>query len=228
MRVMQDETTRETTTGERPGGAVRTVLVIAGVVLAVYLGVVFIADAVVPNVLPKRFSTVDEGVLYRAGKLTPAAMRTVVAHNDIKTIVDLGAWEEGSPADERAQASADAMGVTRYRFHLYGDTNGNPNHYLNALRIIQDPANQPVLVHCGAGTERTGYLVALYRTFVEGVPLDEAIDEADRKGHSPSRNPVFAKTVETWTTPIEQAYRNGGSVEGADPVPPPTPVGHEK
>ena len=46
------------------------------------------------------------------------------------------------------------------------------------LAFIQDPENQPVHVHCAAGKDRTGLMVALARYAVDGWPLDKALAEA--------------------------------------------------
>jgi hypothetical protein len=45
------------------------------------------------------------------------------------------------------------------------------------LRVVQDPANQPVFVHCAQGRDRTGYNVAAYRMVVEAWSPEEALGE---------------------------------------------------
>ena len=96
-----------------------------------------------PNLFPKRFSVVTPGKVYRSGELTPSALARVVKENNIKTIVDLGAFRDDAEGEERERRTADAIGVKRYQMFLYGDATGNPNYYLQALRIMSDPANQP-------------------------------------------------------------------------------------
>jgi Tyrosine phosphatase family len=46
------------------------------------------------------------------------------------------------------------------------------------LKFIQDPANQPVHIHCSAGRDRTGMMAALVRYSIDGWPLTRALDEA--------------------------------------------------
>lgn len=48
---------------------------------------------------------------------------------------------------------------------------------LQALKIIQDPANQPVFLHCRRGADRTGCAVAAYRMLVEGWSSEQAAAE---------------------------------------------------
>lgn len=188
----------------------RTPLIAAAA--AVGLGAWAFNAGVRPDLFPKRFAEVEKGVLYRAGKLTPAAFERVVKAHGIRTIVDLGAWHAGSRDDTRAQQTAQALGVERIRLDLRGDSRGDPNHYVRTLRLVTDPARQPVLVHCGAGTERTGCAVALYRQIVQGWDLDRAFAEADDAGHSPGRNPELRKTLDRWSAPIADAVRTGGAI----------------
>lgn len=171
-----------------------------------------------PHVIAKRFGVVTEDRIYRSGKLTASTMEAVVREHEIRTIVDLGAWVH-DPRGERLEAqTARVLGVERHVFDLIGDSTGDPNDYVEALRLMTDPANQPVLVHCGAGTERTGALVFLYRTIVEGKAEQEALAEARRAGHDPRRNPRLNETLERWKAQIARAYREGGRIEvgGAD------------
>src|SRR5450755_3260475 len=45
------------------------------------------------------------------------------------------------------------------------------------LKFIQDPANQPVHIHCAAGRSRTGMMAALARYSVDGWTMDRALEE---------------------------------------------------
>ncbi len=115
--------------------------------------------------------------------------------------------------------------MKRYVFHLQGDSTGNPNEYIQALRLATDPKNQPVLVHCGAGTERTGLFCLLYKNQVQGVPLEEGFKEAQSFGHDPRRTPQVRQMMEKYAAPILDHMRNGGQInEGAvQPLPDPVP-----
>jgi len=60
------------------------------------------------------------------------------------------------------------------------------------LKIVSDPKNQPVLVHCQHGADRTGTMVAIYRVYAEGWSMTEAMQELPRFGfHSIWRNLRF-------------------------------------
>ncbi|CAN5724523.1 hypothetical protein BH11PLA1_BH11PLA1_21780 [soil metagenome] len=168
------------------------------------------------NLFPRNFGVVDEHVLYRAGRLTPAATDEIVRRNGIKTIIDLGAYQ-GIPLDERlAQRTADALGVKRHVFTLEGDGTGHPMGYVEALRIIRDPANQPVLVHCAAGAQRTSVCVMLYEHVEHGVSLDAAYEQALDHKHDPARNPQMLPYVRRWADAIESAVKSGGTIDAPE------------
>lgn len=190
------------------------------VAAVIALGAVYYSQGVAPNIHPKRFDAVEPGVLYRSGSLTPEATRQIVARHGIRTIIDLGAAAAASRAERLAQRTAEALGVTRYRLELSGDGTGNPNCYLYALRLATDDKNQPVLIHCGAGTERTGIAVVLYRMLIDGWTREEAMAEAVAAGHDPDRNTRFSTTLDDIVWRIGRALSDETWVTGADPLTP--------
>jgi protein tyrosine/serine phosphatase len=164
------------------------------------------------NLIPRNFATVGPGVLYRAGRLTPAQTEAVVRENKIKTIIDLGAYL-GQPINERiAQRSAEALGVARFTFDLVGDGTGDPNDYVQALRIIAKPEFQPVLVHCAAGAQRTSACVMFYREISEGKPVEETFSESLEHKHDPKDNPALRAYVLHWRKQIAAAFRDGSTI----------------
>ena len=179
---------------------------------AITLGVWFMADGVWPNVFPKRFGVVEAGELYRSGELTPAATRKVVESHGIRTIIDLGAYSAGSDEATRAQATAEALGVERFRFSLRGDGRGDPNEYVQALRLAMDPANQPVLIHCAAGAQRTSCAIGFYRIIEDDWTIDRVIQDARRYDHDPADNPHVRGMLDRWTPEVERALETGSPI----------------
>jgi protein tyrosine/serine phosphatase len=55
---------------------------------------------------------------------------------------------------------------------------------MRALKALVDPANQPVLLHCRHGADRTGTVIAAYRMVVEGWSADAAIEEMREGGYN--------------------------------------------
>jgi protein tyrosine/serine phosphatase len=206
----------------------------AAVIVLVLAGLGLWSFAARGNLAPKNYGVVDEGRVYRAGQMTPAAMHRVIEKNHIKTIIDLGSYYGGdanqpeagprikdAEGERRNQRVADALRVERYVMPLFGDGTGNANWYIHALRIMNDPAKQPVLVHCGAGSERTSVACALYEHMRQGTSFDNGVKEARAFRHDPKRNPHVSEMLNTWGEKIIECARGGGQL--SDPRFPPIP-----
>jgi|GEM_PF-436904 len=180
------------------------------VLLTLVAGVIWYADDGHELFWPKRWGVVQEGAIYRSGEPLPRAAKRAVAEMGVKTIIDLGAHTPGTEEEITAQQTAEELGVTRYRFGLIGDATGDPNDYVAALTLMNDPANQPVWVHCAAGSERTGMLIALHRIINDGWDIDRAYDETHQYDHDD--NPHLREMLDRWLPDIEQAYRTGQAI----------------
>lgn len=117
----------------------------------------------------KKFAVVEPGVLYRSGMLRDGQLRQAVAQHHIKTVFSFT-----HSYSDREQRTCAELGVKRLVCHLPGDGVGPDDPYLRFLQVMADPANHPVLVHCSAGTQRTGGAVALYRVVYQDWPMDQA------------------------------------------------------
>jgi protein tyrosine/serine phosphatase len=162
-------------------------------IAAVTLSGLYFRYTIRDNVIPRNFGVVEAGQIYRSGRLSTAMMAKVVRENNIKLVIDLGAFAPGSPEEILAQRTAQALGVRRVRFSLEGDGTGNPQHYVDALKLVADPANHPVLVHCAAGSERTSGCIMLYRRAFQGVPFETSMAESREHKHDPEGNPALTK-----------------------------------
>ncbi|MHC4908364.1 MAG: fused DSP-PTPase phosphatase/NAD kinase-like protein [Planctomycetota bacterium] len=180
----------------------RRPLVIGLVAAAIGGGAVFWHKVLEEEFFPKNFGVVEEGEIYRSGQLTERMFSKVVADKGIKTVIALNGGDEVS-ADEAAWSKA--MGVERHVFDLIGDGTGDPNGYAAVVQLMADPANQPVLVHCAAGAQRTATSVLLYHHLVEGVPLTESYPEMFDYGHKPKEWVMLAYLVDNMDV-IEAAY----------------------
>jgi protein tyrosine/serine phosphatase len=189
----------------------------------VFLGAWTLRYNVRDNVIPRNFGIVEPGVLYRSGRLTPAQTEAIVRERKIKTIIDLGAYL-GKPIEERtAQRTAEALGVARFTFDLAGDGTGDPNDYVQALKIIANPEFQPVLVHCAAGAQRTSACVMFYKEIFRQQPIETTYAGSSDYKHDPEDNPNLKPYVMQWRDDIAQALRDGKTI----PYTPPTVAPHQ-
>jgi protein tyrosine/serine phosphatase len=77
--------------------------------------------------------------------------------------------------DYRAFGFKDVLHLT-----LSGSVMPTEKQAVEYLKFIQNPANQPVHIHCTAGRDRTGMMAVLARYSIDGWTLEDALSEARR------------------------------------------------
>lgn len=140
------------------------------------------------------------GRLYRSdspSELTPDDVRALVDDRGLRHVVDLRSREEverdGPGPLERAglayanhwMSSDPGVGqvvpeIMRGNLsgHYLGYLGSGAERVVAAARLLADPGNHPALVHCAAGKDRTGTLVALLLDAVGVRPEEIAADYA--------------------------------------------------
>ena len=164
---------------------------------------------------PRNFGVIEPGLLYRSGRLSPGTLRRVVEDRHIRTIVDFGAYAPGSREELREQELAEQLGVRRVRLRLRGDGTGDPNEYVEALRVMTDSGAQPVLIHCAAGTNRTGVCTMLYRHIIQGDDFKGAYREAMKYGHDAGTDWVSLTYLADWSDEIRRSFETGETIPWA-------------
>jgi len=111
--------------------------------------------------------------LYRSARPESAGFRELEKLG-VKAVLDVE-----SPADEAA-----AKGTKLKLYHVPMTAFGlRDDRVLEAMRILSDPANRPIVIHCRLGADRTGAMMALYRIVVEGWSKEDAIREMNEGGY---------------------------------------------
>ena len=87
---------------------------------------------------------------------------------------------EGEARGERTAATAAGLNYVQIGMHRHGRPRDEAVR--RVLETITAEKNQPVLVHCKRGADRTGVVVACYRIGYEGWSAEEALEEAERYG----------------------------------------------
>jgi len=131
--------------------------------------------------------------LYRSARPESAGFRELEKLG-VKAVLDVE-----SPADELA-----AKGTKLKLFHVPMNAFGlRDESVLEAMKILSDPANRPIVIHCQHGADRTGAMMALYRVVVEGWSKDDAIREINAWGYHHS----------SWFSNLDR-YVAGADVDG--------------
>lgn len=112
--------------------------------------------------------------LYRSEQPTAQGMQNL-QQMGIKTVLSLRAFHSDEDEVELTQLHTE---------HIYIKTwHIEQEDVVEFLKIVTDPAKQPVLVHCQHGADRTGTLCAAYRVVVQGWSKDDAIREMTDGGY---------------------------------------------
>jgi protein tyrosine/serine phosphatase len=122
-------------------------------------------------------SVVVPGVLTRAGTPGESGFTWLKLHG-WKSVIDL-----------RTTDDTTYSGFVTNRFQYLWLPIGSglaptPEQSRSFLCFVQNPANQPVVVHDNSGAERVSLFVALYRYAVQGWPMDVAVNEQKLYGES--------------------------------------------
>jgi uncharacterized protein (TIGR01244 family) len=91
----------------------------------------------------------------------------------VKTVIDLQA--DGDNHDE--QALVEAAGMRFHRIPMTTHVAPTSEQLAQFRAIVNDPARQPVYVHCKGGKHRTGVMTAVYRMENDGWTSDRAFKE---------------------------------------------------
>jgi tyrosine-protein phosphatase SIW14 len=143
-----------------------------------------------PKTRIKNFGCINER-FYRGAQPKGSDYKDL-AEMGVKTIIDL--QREGQASEQKLVESA---GMKFYRIPMSDRESPTTEQAAEFLRIVNDPANQPVFIHCKGGRHRTGAMTAIYRLTHDEWTADRAwieMKEFDFEygfGHDALKNYVF-------------------------------------
>ena len=123
----------------------------------------------------KNFGQINENY-YRGGQPKEgdfAALKKL----GIKTVINL----RNDRLEKEAGWVNDA-GMTYFLIPLTGNHPATAEQTEYFLRLVSDPANWPVFVHCATGRHRTGEMTAIYRIARDSWSADQAYAEMKKYG----------------------------------------------
>ena len=144
-----------------------------------------------PTLKLKNFGQINANY-FRGARPADQDYKTLAAMG-IKSIVNLE-----RDGDSTAQQKAEAAGVKFFLIRMSDSETPSNSDVQKFLEIANDPANQPIYVHCKGGRHRTGLVTAVYRIEHDGWTTDQAYAEMKKFdfgygfGHGSLRDYVFA------------------------------------
>lgn len=124
------------------------------------------------NGLPNLHKVSD--ALYRGAQPTAEGFVTLKGMG-VKTVVNLRSFH--SDKKSLGDTGLGYEHITMKAWHA------EEKEVVRFLKIVTDPAHQPVLVHCQHGADRTGTMCAIYRVAVQGWSKDDALKEMRDGGY---------------------------------------------
>ena len=127
------------------------------------------------------FETITEGKVYKSGVIPPDEIEDYVNEYKIKSIVDLrfpGTGDEVNNPEIPAELTAEKEAIAKIKgvnyFNNGSDQVPEPHNLDTFFKIMDDPKNYPVLIHCYHGVGRAEMYSAIYRIEYENMDRDEA------------------------------------------------------
>jgi len=151
------------------------------IILIVIITMLFVGKYVYGMHINHNFETITEGKVYKSGVIPPDEIKDYVKKNNIKSIIDLRFPGTGDDVNnpeipqellDEKNAIAKISGVNY--FNNESDQVPNKKNLDYFFKIMDDPNNYPVLIHCYHGIGRAELYSALYRIEYENMNRDKA------------------------------------------------------
>jgi protein tyrosine/serine phosphatase len=127
------------------------------------------------------FETITEGKVYKSGVIPPNEIDSYVKKYHIKSIIDLrfpGTGDDVNNPEIPSELTAEKDAVAKIKGVIYFNNGSDQVPAQKNIdvffKIMDNPANYPVLIHCYHGVGRAELYSALYRIEYEGWDKDKA------------------------------------------------------
>jgi tyrosine-protein phosphatase SIW14 len=128
------------------------------------------SSAVHPRISIDNFGQVNPN--YFRGAQPNGRDYTDLAALGVKTVIDL--QRDFNPAEQKL---VEAAGMKFHRIEMTTREAPTTEQLASFLKLVNDPANQPVYVHCAGGRHRTGVMTAIYRMTHDKWGAEQAFKE---------------------------------------------------
>ncbi len=165
--------------------------IIGGVVaILVAGGITLYHEVIDPLYLSDNWGEVERGLIYRSGDPPPYAVESILRENNIDLVIKLSGHVPEQLHHRKEAEAVEAVGGEMRMVPMPGNGCGTVDAYIEALTLLHDAkeANRPTLLHCAAGTNRTGGVVAAYRLLFEDADPRAVYEEMRSYEFSPKVN----------------------------------------
>lgn len=130
----------------------------------------------------RNWGVVAPGRLYRSNHPLPWQIRLAARHHGIRTVINLRGNRADCGADALSRAEAARLGLAHIDAPFESRGAPHKDRILRLAAIFQD-MQEPALIHCKSGADRTGLAAGLW-LMLQGRPVAEALAQLSlRHGH---------------------------------------------
>jgi hypothetical protein len=132
----------------------------------------------------RHFAAHEPGMVYRSAWIAPDALSQLIETYQIRTVVNLCSPNEMTPEAWDAERKAvTGSGAMLHAVPLPNNVQFDPEAWAPHLRIMADPNNYPMLVHCQQGVTRTAMFLTAYDVIYRHKTSDESLTQQPKFGH---------------------------------------------
>ncbi len=129
-----------------------------------------------PALFGDNFRAVVPERVYRSGQLSPEELEERIRRHRLKSIVNLRGEKEDRDWYRRELEVAERHGVDFESLDLIPERLPSRPDLVALIDHLED-LSEPILIHCSAGADRTGFASVLARMAKGGAPFEEARSE---------------------------------------------------
>ena len=151
-----------------------------GLIVVVVI-IAFVGKYVYDMNINHNFETITEGKVYKSGVIPPDEIESYVKKHHIKSIVDLrfpGTADLVNNPEIPQELTAEKEAIAKIKgvnyFNNGSDQVPKPENLERFFKIMDNPSNYPVLIHCYHGVGRAEMYAALYRIEYENWTNEKA------------------------------------------------------
>jgi protein tyrosine/serine phosphatase len=138
--------------------------------------------------------------LYRGGQPSEEGFAGLRALG-IDTVISFTLGEEGARAESDLVGR---LGMRHIALPWSAEEVPQPDQVGEFLEYLRDHPDRTVFVHCKAGADRTGVMIALSRIAIDGWPTQKAVDEMNAFHYHFIFLPHLQRFVERFTVDVPQ------------------------
>jgi protein tyrosine/serine phosphatase len=119
----------------------------------------------------------------------------------LKSIINLRGDKE---TDNWESKLSDSLGINYFSRPIDSREKQDLDYLKGILALAEDSTNQPALIHCLGGKDRTGLIVGMYKLKYSTLPLSEIKKEMIMYGHDNEELPEIFNSLEAYASEIRK------------------------